>query len=223
LVRNVEFLRIPGAGRCSVKPEASRWFKSTCKIRGFHDGDYEGCRLLGYRNLIHTSQETRYVSATEPNRLMLCKIWSFHDGDYEEIVFWDVALVTANVILSPRIPSILKMEAICSSETSVLTRSTRSYIPEAGIFSVCVFTGNICKAQFIIVVPLWLGLSVGIFSQLDRLTVCIYSSVIFTVLALSRASSLLLYIKLPNIQVDFTWKSIQWLSCLQPGLSKEKT
>jgi hypothetical protein len=64
------------------------WYSSTkkwlCKIWGFHRGDYEECRLLGYKNPIRTSQETHYVSATEISRLMLCKIWGFHGGDYEE-------------------------------------------------------------------------------------------------------------------------------------------
>jgi hypothetical protein len=32
------------------------------------------CRLLGYKNRVCTSQETHYVSTTEPSRLMLCKI-----------------------------------------------------------------------------------------------------------------------------------------------------
>jgi hypothetical protein len=31
-------------------------------------------RLLGYKNPVCTSQETHYVSAIEPSRLMLCKI-----------------------------------------------------------------------------------------------------------------------------------------------------
>jgi hypothetical protein len=31
-----------------------------------------------------TSQETHYVSATGPNRLLLCKILGLHGGDYEE-------------------------------------------------------------------------------------------------------------------------------------------
>jgi hypothetical protein len=43
-----------------------------CKIRGFHGGNYEECRLLGYTNPVRTSQETRYVSTTAANRLMLC-------------------------------------------------------------------------------------------------------------------------------------------------------
>jgi hypothetical protein len=55
-----------------------------CKIWGLHDGDYEECRLLGYKNPVLTSQETHYVSATEPNRLMLCKISGFHGGHYGE-------------------------------------------------------------------------------------------------------------------------------------------
>jgi hypothetical protein len=33
---------------------------------------------------VRTSQETRYVSATESNRLLLYKVWGFHGGDYEE-------------------------------------------------------------------------------------------------------------------------------------------
>jgi hypothetical protein len=53
-------------------------------FRGFHGGDYEERRLLGYKNPVHTSQETHYVSATESSRLMLCNIWGFHGGDYDE-------------------------------------------------------------------------------------------------------------------------------------------
>jgi hypothetical protein len=52
-------------------------------IWGFHGDDDEECRLLGYKTAVHTSQETRYVSATESSQLMLCKIWSLHGSDYE--------------------------------------------------------------------------------------------------------------------------------------------
>jgi hypothetical protein len=55
-----------------------------CKIWGFHGGDYEECRLLGYKNPVRTSQETHYVSTTETSQLMLCKIWGVRGGDYEE-------------------------------------------------------------------------------------------------------------------------------------------
>jgi hypothetical protein len=55
-----------------------------CKICGFHGGDYEECRLLGYKNPVRTSQETHYVSATELSQLMLCKICGFRGRDYEE-------------------------------------------------------------------------------------------------------------------------------------------
>jgi hypothetical protein len=45
---------------------------------------FEECRLLGYRNPVHTTQETHYVSATNPSQLMLCKISGFRGSDYEE-------------------------------------------------------------------------------------------------------------------------------------------
>jgi hypothetical protein len=35
-------------------------------------------------NPIRTSQETHYISATGPSRLILCKIFGFHGGEYEE-------------------------------------------------------------------------------------------------------------------------------------------
>jgi hypothetical protein len=54
------------------------------KIWGFRRGDYEEWRHLGYKNPVRTSQETHYVSTTEPSRLVLCKIWGFHRGDYAE-------------------------------------------------------------------------------------------------------------------------------------------
>jgi hypothetical protein len=47
---------------------------NSCEISGFHGGDYEGCRLLGYKTPVRTSQETHYLSATESSQLMLCKI-----------------------------------------------------------------------------------------------------------------------------------------------------
>jgi hypothetical protein len=56
----------------------------TCKIWGFHGGDYAECRLLGYKTPVRTSQETHYVSATEHSRLMLYKIWGFHGSYYKE-------------------------------------------------------------------------------------------------------------------------------------------
>jgi hypothetical protein len=55
-----------------------------CRIWCFHGSDYEEWRLLGYKTPVHTSQETHYVSATKPSRLILCKIWGFYCGDYEE-------------------------------------------------------------------------------------------------------------------------------------------
>jgi hypothetical protein len=56
-----------------------------CKIWVFHGSDYEECSLLGYKNLVRTSQETHYVYVTNSSRLMPCKIRDFHGGDYEEL------------------------------------------------------------------------------------------------------------------------------------------
>jgi hypothetical protein len=55
-----------------------------CKISGFHGGGYEECRLVGYKNPVRTSQETYYISITDPNRLILCRILGYQGGDYEE-------------------------------------------------------------------------------------------------------------------------------------------
>jgi hypothetical protein len=57
---------------------------------GYHGGDYEGCRLLGYKNPVRTSQETHYISATEQGRLILCRNWGFTAVTMKNGVFWDV-------------------------------------------------------------------------------------------------------------------------------------
>jgi hypothetical protein len=51
-------------------------------ILDFHCGDYEECRLLGYKNPVRTSNETYYISDAEHSRLMICKIWSSQGSDY---------------------------------------------------------------------------------------------------------------------------------------------
>jgi hypothetical protein len=67
---------------CNALPQIK--LLGLCKIWGFHGGDYEECRLLGYKTTVRTSQETHYVSVTESIQLMLCQIWGFHGSDYEE-------------------------------------------------------------------------------------------------------------------------------------------
>jgi hypothetical protein len=55
-----------------------------CTIWGLIGRAYEECRLLWYKDQVRTWQETHYVSATEPSRLMLCMIGGFPESDYEE-------------------------------------------------------------------------------------------------------------------------------------------
>jgi hypothetical protein len=40
--------------------------------------------FLDVKKPVCTSEETHYVSTTEPSRLTLRKIWGYHGGDYEE-------------------------------------------------------------------------------------------------------------------------------------------
>jgi hypothetical protein len=121
-----------------------------CKIWGFYGGDYEQCRLLGYKNPVCTSHGTYYISATGPSRLILCMISGFHGGGYEECRFlecdavWVLQESTFGRNVSPPssvwkesssslILSTLMMEEIRSSEMLVLSRATRRHIPEDGI------------------------------------------------------------------------------------------
>jgi hypothetical protein len=60
-------------GRLSSSLYSNDNTANICKLWGVHGGDYEKCRLLGYKNPVRTSQETHYVSTTEHSRLMLCK------------------------------------------------------------------------------------------------------------------------------------------------------
>jgi hypothetical protein len=56
------------------------------KLWAVHGSDYEECRLVGYEIPFRTSEETHYISATEPSRLMLCNIWAIGSSDYD----WDM-------------------------------------------------------------------------------------------------------------------------------------
>jgi hypothetical protein len=55
------------------------------KIWSFLGGDYEECRLLGYKTSVRTSQETHYASNTELSQLVQRKILGYHGGDWEEL------------------------------------------------------------------------------------------------------------------------------------------
>jgi hypothetical protein len=50
------------------------WISTKPCITSGGGHDYEECRLLKYKPPVVTSQETHYVSVTEPSGLMLCKI-----------------------------------------------------------------------------------------------------------------------------------------------------
>jgi hypothetical protein len=56
---------------------------ATFRISGMKERVFEQCHLAGYRTPVTTSQETYYVSATEPSPLKLCKILGSHCGDFE--------------------------------------------------------------------------------------------------------------------------------------------
>jgi hypothetical protein len=49
---------------------------------------YEECRLLGYKNPVRTSQETHYVSATEPSRFYV-RFEVSTAVTMKNVVFWD--------------------------------------------------------------------------------------------------------------------------------------
>jgi hypothetical protein len=91
-----------------------------CNIRSFHSGDYEECRLPGYKNPVRTSQETHYFSATEHSQLMPCKIWGFQGGDCEECRL--LGYYACGSCNNQRFGGI-----------SFLTRAIRRKIPEDGI------------------------------------------------------------------------------------------
>jgi hypothetical protein len=118
---------------CVSDTEPSRLI--LCTILGFYGGDYEERHLLGYKNTDLTSQETYYASTTKSSQLTLCKIWGFQESDYEKFrllgcyAVWRL-LVTSKVDPSSLILFISIMQAIRSSEMSVLTRATGRYIPE---------------------------------------------------------------------------------------------
>jgi hypothetical protein len=114
-----------------------RWTKPTCAWE----------QIIGIASNSSVHDGTKVSAGT-----YRCKICGFHDGDYEEclrgcyavwpsknLVFLRSVrrlLVTASVVPSSRILIILVQKALSSSETSVLTRAIRRYIPEGAILQV---------------------------------------------------------------------------------------
>jgi hypothetical protein len=143
------------------------------KIWGFHGGDYEEFRFMGYRNPVHTSQTTHYVTATEPSRLMLCKIEVFTVMTIKNAVFWDVtprgSCKSRRFGGTYRFPHrgeenqwarnsllfTLILEAIHSTETSILTRVTRRHIQEEGIFHTFMLCWTFCTYTLTDIIDDW--------------------------------------------------------------------
>jgi hypothetical protein len=69
---------------CNFTDRTRHSCRTTRQKETLRGDDYEECRLLGSKMPVRTSQETCYISATEPSRLILCKTCNFHGGDYEE-------------------------------------------------------------------------------------------------------------------------------------------
>jgi hypothetical protein len=103
-------------------------------IWGFHGGDYEECRLLGCYAVWLLYEPTFRRNITPPSsgwQVLVCSMRQL--------------LVTANVPSQP-ILVILIMEALHSSETSVLISTTWHNIPEDGILERQHFTrGKLSK------------------------------------------------------------------------------
>jgi hypothetical protein len=114
-----------------------------CKIWGFHSGDYEHavfwdvapCRSCMNRSFASIFRVEKSASE-EPAWAGGCRL------SYQMYVFdWWLSLQPpAHAGSSLADFSTLKMKAICSSETSVHTRSTGRHIPEDGILQ--------CKCMF---------------------------------------------------------------------------
>jgi hypothetical protein len=81
------------------------------------------------RTPVRTSQETHYVSVTEPRQLMLCKILGFHGGDYEEFRLlrsYAVALVRTDVSEEPSVSNIMAIRISELGTTSAVTSNQRT-------------------------------------------------------------------------------------------------
>jgi hypothetical protein len=86
-------------------------------------------------------------------QVCVCRIWGIHSGGYEEyhLLGYDAVLSYNRrfgaelppacwLVFAEIISSTLKMEAICSSERSVVTQqTTRRHIPEDDTLQVCVW------------------------------------------------------------------------------------
>jgi hypothetical protein len=100
-----------------------------CKICRIHCGDYEECRLLG----CDTVWVLLKIDESEERIASMIRVIRISDTVFRPLCSVLRLLVTAKVVPSSTIPVTLMMEAIHSSETSVLIRAPQPHIPEDAI------------------------------------------------------------------------------------------